>query len=93
MTKVSKIKRTIEEKIKKNFPDAKFKIEDTSFKHRSHIQNKFRKELIQIIKILRSPEGCNWDKEQTHKSLIPYLVEETYEVIEAINLSSLIDLL
>ena len=44
MTKVSKIKRTIEEKIKKNFPDAKFKIEDTSFKHRSHIQNKFRKE-------------------------------------------------
>ena len=39
MAKVSKIKRTIEEKIKKNFPDAKFKIEDTSFKDRSHKKN------------------------------------------------------
>lgn len=41
--------------------------------------------LIEIIKKLRSPKGCDWDKEQTHKSLIPYLLEETYEVIEAIN--------
>ena len=41
--------------------------------------------LIEIIKILRSPNGCDWDKEQTHKSLIPYLIEETYEVIDAIN--------
>jgi len=41
--------------------------------------------LIQIIKILRSPDGCDWDKVQTHESLIPYLVEETYEVIDAIN--------
>jgi len=40
--------------------------------------------LIQILKKLRSPEGCDWDKEQTHESLIPYLLEETYEVIEAI---------
>ena len=40
--------------------------------------------LIEILKKLRSPNGCDWDKEQTHKSLIPYLVEETYEVIEAI---------
>ena len=42
-------------------------------------------DLIEIIKILRSPNGCDWDKEQTHKSLIPYLIEETYEVIDAIN--------
>ena len=31
--------------------------------------------LIEIIKILRSPDGCDWDKEQTHKSLIPYLLD------------------
>jgi tetrapyrrole methylase family protein/MazG family protein len=33
---------------------------------------------------LRSPEGCAWDRKQTHKSLLPYLIEETYEVVEAI---------
>ena len=40
--------------------------------------------LINIINRLRGEDGCPWDKEQTHKSLIPYLLEETYEVIEAI---------
>jgi len=40
--------------------------------------------LINILKKLRAPGGCDWDREQTHKSLIPYLTEETYEVIEAI---------
>ena len=40
--------------------------------------------LIRIVKKLRSPDGCEWDKEQTHSSLIPYLIEETYEVVEAI---------
>ena len=45
--------------------------------------DKFLK-LIEILKKLRSPDGCEWDKEQTHESLIPYLIEETYEVIEAI---------
>jgi len=40
--------------------------------------------LINIVKKLRSPNGCDWDKEQTDRSLIPYLLEETYEVIEAI---------
>ena len=45
--------------------------------------NKFEK-LIEIVKILRSPDGCDWDKEQTHESLMPYLLEEVYEVIEAI---------
>ena len=33
---------------------------------------------------LRSPGGCPWDAEQTHASLVPYLVEETYEAVEAI---------
>ncbi|HLF27905.1 MAG TPA: nucleoside triphosphate pyrophosphohydrolase [Anaerolineae bacterium] len=34
---------------------------------------------------LRAPEGCPWDREQTHASLRPYLLEETYEVLEAID--------
>jgi len=40
--------------------------------------------LIKIVKKLRSPEGCDWDNKQTHESLTPYLLEETYEVIESI---------
>ena len=40
--------------------------------------------LVNILKTLRAPGGCDWDREQTHSSLIPYLTEETYEVIEAI---------
>lgn len=40
--------------------------------------------LVRVMEILRSPEGCSWDREQTHKSLLPYLIEETYEVVEAI---------
>jgi len=42
-------------------------------------------ELKQIIGQLRDPEkGCPWDKEQTHRSLTPYVIEEAYEVVEAI---------
>ncbi|MDP6037576.1 MAG: nucleoside triphosphate pyrophosphohydrolase, partial [Candidatus Latescibacteria bacterium] len=41
--------------------------------------------LISIMARLRSPSGCPWDKEQTHQSLKPYLVEETYEVLDAID--------
>jgi len=40
--------------------------------------------LIEILKQLRAPGGCDWDRKQTHESLVPYLVEETYEVVEAI---------
>ncbi|GAB6172540.1 nucleoside triphosphate pyrophosphohydrolase [Paradesulfitobacterium aromaticivorans] len=40
--------------------------------------------LVEIMEILRSPGGCPWDREQTHESLKPYVIEETYEVIEAI---------
>ena len=42
-------------------------------------------ELIKIVEKLRGPDGCPWDKEQTSQSLISYLLEETYEVIEAID--------
>ena len=48
--------------------------------------------LVQIVKKLRSPNGCDWDKEQTHESLTPYLLEETYEVIEAIEKNNFLDL-
>jgi tetrapyrrole methylase family protein / MazG family protein len=41
--------------------------------------------LKKIIAQLRGPNGCPWDKEQTHESLKKYLIEETYEVIEAVN--------
>lgn len=42
-------------------------------------------DLIEIVKILRSPEGCPWDREQTHKSIRANFIEETYEAIEAID--------
>ena len=41
-------------------------------------------DLVAIMKRLRGPGGCPWDAEQTHESLTRYLLEETYEVIEAI---------
>ncbi len=41
--------------------------------------------LREIIAALRGPDGCPWDKKQTHASLKKYLLEEAYEVIEAIN--------
>jgi tetrapyrrole methylase family protein/MazG family protein len=42
-------------------------------------------EFMDIIQKLRSKEGCPWDREQTHESLIPCLLEESYETVEAIN--------
>ncbi len=42
-------------------------------------------ELLEIMKILRSPDGCPWDREQTHSSIKKYLLEETYEVLEVID--------
>lgn len=42
-------------------------------------------ELIAVIAKLRSPEGCPWDKEQTHASLRPNMIEEAYEAVDAID--------
>ena len=42
-------------------------------------------QLVQIFATLRSENGCPWDREQTHESIKPDLIEETYEVIEAID--------
>jgi XTP/dITP diphosphohydrolase len=41
-------------------------------------------ELITVLERLRAPGGCAWDREQTHESLVKYLLEETYELIDAI---------
>ncbi|MDO8879467.1 MAG: nucleoside triphosphate pyrophosphohydrolase [Coriobacteriia bacterium] len=41
-------------------------------------------ELVRIIAILRGDDGCPWDREQTHESLAPHLIEEAYETLSAI---------
>ena len=41
-------------------------------------------ELYHIIELLRSPEGCPWDRAQTHQSLVKPMIEEAYEVVDAI---------
>lgn len=53
---------------------------DFKFKERYDVND-----LIEIMRILRAPGGCPWDAEQTHESIKKNLIEETYEVIEAIN--------
>lgn len=42
-------------------------------------------DLIQLVTVLRAPGGCPWDREQTHQSIKKNFIEETYEVVEAIN--------
>src|ERR1700730_4606135 len=41
--------------------------------------------LRNIVAQLRSPDGCPWDREQTHESLKPHLIEECYELVDAID--------
>ncbi len=41
-------------------------------------------ELIAVLERLRAPGGCAWDRDQTHESLVQYLIEETYELVDAI---------
>lgn len=41
--------------------------------------------LLETMRILRSPQGCKWDREQTHKSIRENMLEEAYEAIDAIN--------
>lgn len=44
-------------------------------------------DLVAVMDRLRSPGGCSWDAAQTHESLVTYLLEETYETVEAIESS------
>jgi tetrapyrrole methylase family protein/MazG family protein len=49
--------------------------------------------MLEVVEALRAPDGCPWDREQTHSTLRPYLLEETYETLEAIESGSSEDLL
>lgn len=42
-------------------------------------------ELIDVVAKLRAPDGCPWDREQTHTSLRPNMLEEAYEAVDAID--------
>ena len=48
--------------------------------------------LVEVMDTLRSPGGCPWDAEQTHESLLKYLLEESYEFIEAIENGNRVDM-
>ncbi len=50
----------------------------------SDIGKKFE-ELVEIVDRLRAPDGCPWDREQTNQSLLPYFIEEAYELIESVD--------
>lgn len=47
---------------------------------------------VEIIAKLRAPNGCPWDREQTHQTLTPYCIEEAYEVVDAIESGDLKEL-
>lgn len=49
--------------------------------------------LIATLEVLRAPGGCAWDREQTHESLVRYLIEETHELVEAIEAGTRADLI
>ena len=49
-------------------------------------------DVVAVMDRLRSPGGCPWDAKQTHRSLLPYLVEETYEAYEAVEHDDLVGL-
>ncbi len=49
-------------------------------------------DLLAIIEQLRGEKGCPWDKVQTHHSLLPYLLEESYELVEAINNDDIVNM-
>ena len=50
-------------------------------------------ELIEIVKKLRSETGCPWDRKQTEETLKPYIIEEAYEVVEAISSGDKIEIM
>jgi MazG family protein len=49
-------------------------------------------QLVEIMRVLRAPEGCPWDREQTLASLRPFLLEEAYEALDAIDRDDMDDL-
>lgn len=55
-----------------------------SSKARSLAAGEWFERLVAVQKRLRAPDGCPWDREQTHATLRPYLIEEAYEVLDAL---------
>src|SRR6266849_3300767 len=53
-------------------------------KHRERTSGEWFEKLVSVQGRLRGPNGCPWDREQTHQSLRTYLIEEAYEVLEAL---------
>lgn len=53
-------------------------------KYNGENMKKTFEDLLELSKHLRGPEGCPWDKEQTLDTLRPYIIEEAYEVVQAI---------
>ncbi len=51
---------------------------DPILSHTKHLDK-----LVEVMKVLRSPEGCPWDRKQTTQSLVPYAIEETAEFMES----------
>lgn len=48
--------------------------------------------LVEVMNQLRSPGGCPWDAEQTHDSLLKYLLEESYEFVDAVHSGNRVDM-
>ena len=48
--------------------------------------------LVEVMDQLRSPGGCPWDAEQTHESLLKYLLEESYEFVDAVHSGNRVDM-
>jgi XTP/dITP diphosphohydrolase len=48
--------------------------------------------LVEVMNTLRSPGGCPWDAEQTHESLLKYLLEESYEFVDAVQSGNRVDM-
>jgi tetrapyrrole methylase family protein/MazG family protein len=55
-------------------------------------ENRSFEDFQEIIARLRAPDGCPWDREQTHLSLRPYLLQEAYEVLEALDHEDMMEL-
>jgi tetrapyrrole methylase family protein/MazG family protein len=62
-------------------------------KKKSSRKKRFRfSDLVALMKRLRGPGGCPWDRKQNHRTLLPYLLEETYEVIDSVQRRNMGDL-
>ncbi|AHF05723.1 nucleoside triphosphate pyrophosphohydrolase [Desulfitobacterium metallireducens] len=67
-----------------------YELDHQKFDHLTTVLVPPHKDVISMVKLqdvmrtLRAPGGCPWDREQTHETLKPYLIEESYEVLEAI---------